>query len=101
MKQKLTMILMFFSLFLVSCEEDGFDVALAPIVTMGEVKDIYRTAARLTANVERSEGRSIVESGFIISTSNDFANMTFDEIKQSSSCKVERTPSPVTIGQIF
>lgn len=101
MKQKLTMILMFFSLFLVSCEEDGFDVALAPIVTMGEVKDIYRTAARLTANVERSEGRSIVESGFIISTSNDFANMTFDEIKQSSSCKVERTPSPVTAGQIY
>lgn len=100
MKQKLTMILMFFSLFLVSCEEDSSDVALAPVVTMGDVKDVYRTAVTLTANVERSEGRSIVESGFIVSTTNDFVNMTFDEIKQSSSCKVERTASPVTAGQM-
>lgn len=100
MKQQLTTILMLLALLLVSCEEDNFDMALAPEVTMGEVTGLYRTGATLSANISRSEGRSITESGFIISTFNDFAGMTLDDIRASSACKVVTTESPVATGRL-
>lgn len=100
MKQKLTILLILLSMIFVSCEEDNFDMALAPEVTMGEVKDISRTSAQLTADISRSENRSITESGFILSTFNDFEGMTLDEIRKSSACTVVTTDNPVTAGQL-
>lgn len=91
---------MLLALLLVSCEEDSFDAALAPEVTMGEVTDLYRTGATLSANISRSEGRSITESGFIISTFNDFTGMTLDDIRASSACTIVTTDSPVTTGRL-
>lgn len=100
MKQKLTILLILLSMIFVSCEEDNFDMALAPEVTMGEVSDIYRTSAVLSADISRSENRSITESGFILSTFNDFEGMTLDEIRKSSACTVVTTDNPVTAGQL-
>ena len=89
---------MLFSLFLVSCEKDEITTALAPEVKIGSVTNIYRTGASLSADISRSEGRSIVESGFILSTNKDFEGMTLDKIKASSACTIVTTGTPVTAG---
>lgn len=100
MRQQLTILLMLLSVFFVSCGEDNFDMALAPEVTMGEITDIHRTGAVLSANISRSEGRSITESGFILSTFNDFSGMTLNDIRNSSACIVITSDKPVTTGRM-
>lgn len=88
------------SLILVSCNEDETGMNKAPEITINDASNIYRVGATLSATITNSEGRDIKESGFIYSTSSDFENMSMEDIRKSSICKVVATSEPVSSGRI-
>lgn len=93
-------VLFVLSLILVSCNEDESGMNKAPQITINDASNIYRVGATLSATITNSEGRDIKESGFIYSTSSDFENMSMEDIRKSSICKVVATSEPVTSGRI-
>lgn len=95
-----SILIIIIGLVLASCSEDDSGMNMAPTVTVSDATDIYRTGATLSSNISNATGRSIKESGFIYSTTSDFANMTMDDIRKSSACVIAKTDEPVASGNM-
>lgn len=87
--------------FVASCSEDTTGRNTPPHLVLSEsgVTNIYRTGATLEAALDNKDSRDISETGFIISTSTDFENLTMDAIRMSSACRVLTTENPVKYGK--
>lgn len=94
-----------FAAILTACSEDESGIHMAPGIEIPQIgengaTEIYRTGAVLNAKVENPNSRSIVESGFIVSTDQDFENLSMDVIRSSQNCKIVKTRKPVSDGNM-
>ena len=96
-----TMMVAILAAFVASCSEDTTGRNTPPHLVLSEsgVTNIYRTGATLEAALDNKDSRDISETGFIISTSTDFENLTMDDIRMSSACRVLTTEKPVKYGK--